>query len=69
MSNKTDGRIRDCVLLLFAIIKEEYGHAPERLNMEVRLENGDELRVHRTPLHAGGSGEVDVEFEKKEGSR
>ncbi len=64
MSNKSDDLIREWVRLLFSVIKEEYGHAPERLNMDVRLENGDELRVYRTPRHAG-SGEIEVEFRKR----
>jgi len=61
MSSKSDDRIRKWVLTLFAIIEEEYEHAPERLNMDIRLENGEELRVHRTPRDACGSGDVEVD--------
>ncbi len=64
MSNKSDSLIRKWVLGFFAIIEEEYGHAPEQLIMDVRLENGDELRVYRIPRNAG-SGEIEVEFRKR----
>ena len=49
----------------FAIIEKGYGHAPERLDMDIRLENGDLLLVHRTPRDAGGGGDVEVEFVRK----
>ena len=65
MNNKSDDRVREWVLQFFAIIEEEYGHAPERLRMKVRLKNGDKLRVHRTPLHDSGSGDVEVELIRK----
>ena len=65
MNNKSDDRIRKWMLEFFAIIEEEYGHAPERLRMKVGLKNGDKLRVRRTPLHDNGSGDVEVEFIRK----
>ncbi len=65
MNNKSDDVIREWVLQFFAIIEKEYGHAPERLRMKVRLKNGDKLRVRRTPLHDSGSGDVEVEFIRK----
>ncbi len=65
MNNKSDDVIRKWVLQFFAIIEKEYGHAPERLRMGVRLKNGDKLRVHRTPLHDSGSGDVEVELIRK----
>ena len=69
MNSKSDDVIREWVLQFFAIIEKEYGHAPERLKMGVRLKNGDKLRVRRTPLDAGGSGNVEIELVRKsEGS-
>ena len=65
MSNKSDDRIREWVQLLFAILKEEYGHDLERLRMKIRLKNGDKLRVHRTARNEGGSGDIEVEFIRK----
>ncbi len=65
MNNKSDDVIREWVLQFFAIIEKEYGDAPERLRMKVRLKNGDKLRVHRTPLHDSGSGDVEVELIRK----
>ena len=65
MSNKSEGIIRKWMLEFFAIGENEYGHAPERLRMKVRLKNGDKLRVHRTPLHDSGSGDVEVELIRK----
>ena len=65
MNSKSDDVIREWVLQFFAIIEKEYGHAPERLRMKVRLKNGDKLRVHRTPRNEGGSGDIDVEFIRK----
>ncbi len=65
MNNKSDDVIREWVLQFFAIIEKEYGHAPERLDMDIRLENGDVLLVHRTPRDAGGGGDVEVEFVRK----
>ena len=65
MSNKSEGVIRKWMLEFFAIVEKEYGHAPERLRMKVRLKNGDKLRVHRTPLHDSGSGDVEVELIRK----
>ena len=65
MSNKSEGIIRKWMLEFFAIVEKEYGHAPERLRMKVRLKNGDKLRVRRTPLHDSGSGDVEVKFIRK----
>ncbi len=65
MNNKSDDVIRKWVLEFFAIIEKEYGHPPERLDMDIRLENGDVLLVHRTPRDAGGGGDVEVEFVRK----
>ena len=62
MNSTSDDVIREWVLEFFAIIEKEYGHAPERLKMGVRLKNGDKLRVRRTPLDAGGSGQIEVKF-------
>ena len=62
MNKKSDDVIEDWLLQFFAIIEKEYGHAPERLKMGVRLKNGDKLRVRRTPLDAGGSGKIEVKF-------
>ena len=62
MSNKSEDVIRKWMLEFFAIVEKEYGHAPERLRMKVRLKNGDKLRVRRTPLDARGSGKIEVEF-------
>ena len=65
MNNKSDDVIREWVLQFFAIIEKEYGHAPERLKMRVRLKNGDKLRVRRTPLDAGGSGKIEIKLVRK----
>ena len=65
MSDNSDDAIRERMKDFFAIIKTKYGHAPERLRMKVRLKNGDKLRVHRTPLHDSGSGDVEVELIRK----
>ena len=64
MNNNSDDRIRKWVLEFFAIIGKEYGHAPERVDMDIRLENGDVLLVHRTP-RPDGSGDIEVEFVRK----
>ncbi len=65
MNKKSDDVIEGWLLQFFAIIEKEYGHAPERLDMDIRLENGDLLLVHRTPRDAGGGGDVEVEFVRK----
>ena len=67
--NKSDDRIREWMPTFFAIIEEDYGSAPEGLNMDIRLENGEVLWVHRTPRKEGGSGDVEIELlARKSGS-
>ncbi len=65
MNNKSDDVIKKWMKEFFAIIENEYGHAPERLRMKVSLKNGDKLRVRRTPLHDSGSGDIEVELIRK----
>ncbi len=55
MADNSEERIRKWVLEFFAVLEDEYGHAPERLNMSIRLENGAEVRIHRTQEVRGSS--------------